>query len=112
MFDWMTLGLNGLVKPVPILQTLNLVFGILGILLEAPLPWIAGTGVHKSIELRLLFYPAAALLAVLMYQATDPAGFYVVGMAVWFWAYAEGEVVCATPWTLPRKGGRGGAARA
>ena len=60
---------------------------------------------HASIEGRLLgFYPVAALLASLMYQGTDPAGFYIIGMAVWFWGFAEGEVVTEKPWGLPRKG--------
>ena len=81
-----------------------MVCGLSVICLEYPLPLIAGTGLHKSIEARLALYPAVALLAALLYQATDAAGFYIIGIAIWFWAYTEGEVVCRTPWTLPRKG--------
>lgn len=110
LFDFLTVALNRLVKPVPILQILNLLFGLSTLALEAPLPWVAGTAIHASIELRLLFYPACALLCALMYQATDPAGFYVIGMILYFWAFSEGEAVCKVPFTLPKKsrGGGGG----
>lgn len=36
--------------------------------------------------------PLAALAAALMYQSTNPAIYYVAGMAVLFWGYSEGEV--------------------
>ncbi|KAL9053688.1 MAG: hypothetical protein Q9162_004639 [Coniocarpon cinnabarinum] len=103
-FDWATVNLNPIVKPIPVLQIVNMVCGFFILALEYPLPLLAGTGLHKSIEARLALYPAVALLAALLYQATDAAGFYIIGIAIWFWAYTEGEVVCRTPWTLPRKG--------
>jgi TDG/mug DNA glycosylase family protein len=37
-------------------------------------------------------YPLSALLAALLYQGTDPAIYYLIGIAVYFWAYTEGEV--------------------
>jgi TDG/mug DNA glycosylase family protein len=42
-------------------------------------------------------YPLSALLAALLYQGTDPAIYYLIGIAVYFWAYTEGEVrlVCS-----------------
>jgi hypothetical protein len=39
----------------------------------------------------------------MLYQATNPALYYLIATAVYFWAYCEGEVICAVPWTLPRK---------
>jgi len=102
-WDFLTKNLDGAVKPIPILQIINLLFGILILAWEYPIKPIAGSAIHRSIELRLVVYPVAALAAALLYQATNPAIYYVVGMAVWFWAYSEGEIVVATPWSLPKR---------
>lgn len=47
---------------------------------------------HRSIEVRLVVLPLAALAGALLYQGTNPAIYYVVGMVVYFWAFSEGEV--------------------
>lgn len=80
------------VKPFPILQIINLVFGIFMFAWEWPLGLIAGSALHRSIEARLVFLPMTALAAALLYQATNPALYYTIGMVVYFWAYSEGEV--------------------
>jgi len=80
------------VKPLPILQIVNLVFGIFFFAWEWPLGFIAGTALHRSIEARLVLLPLTALASALLYQATNPAIYYTVGMGVYFWAYSEGEV--------------------
>ena len=98
----MTKNLNGAVKPVPILQILNLVMGLVGLAWEWPLSLIAGTFPHRSIEVRLVIYPLSALLAVLLYQGTHPALYYLVGMGVYFWAYTEGEVCASLPCVFPK----------
>lgn len=103
-WDFLTKTLDPAVKPIPILQTVNLIFGIFMVAWEWPLGFIAGTAIHRSLELRLAILPMASLAAVLMYQATNPAIYYVVGMVIYFWAYSEGEIVCAKPWTLPQRG--------
>jgi len=59
---------------------------------EWPLGAIAGSAMHRSIEARLIVLPMAGLAAALLYQATNPAIYYCVGMIVYFWAYSEGEV--------------------
>ncbi|KNG87556.1 putative mismatch-specific thymine-DNA glycosylase [Aspergillus nomiae NRRL 13137] len=102
-WDFMTKNLNGAVKPIPVLQILNLLLGLLGLAWEWPLKYFAGTLPHRSIEFRLILYPLSALLSMLLYQGTDPAIYYLVGIGVYFWAYSEGEVVCAVPWTLPKR---------
>ena len=79
-------------KPIPFLQIINLVLGILILLWEWPLGLIAKTALHRSIEARLIVIPVAALAAALLYQATNPALYYVIGMGVYFWSYSEGEV--------------------
>lgn len=103
-WDFLTKNLDGAVKPIPILQIINMVFGIVILAWEYPFKPLAGTVLHRSIEMRLVVYPVAALAAALLYQATNPAIYYVVGMVVYFWAYSEGEVVVATPWSLPKRG--------
>lgn len=110
------------VKPYPILQSINLVIGLFMLAWEWPLGFIADTTLHRSMEARLAFMPFAAIAAVLLYQGTNAALYYLVAMAVEFWAYAEGEVslhlhgsdfdinadrilqvICARPWTLPQR---------
>lgn len=101
-WDFLTTNLNGAVKPVPILQIFNLLFGILGLWWEWPGPWMSGSAMHRSMEARLVIYPLSALAALLLYQATNPGIYYLVGVGVYFWAYSEGEIVCA-PWSLPKR---------
>ncbi|OCK85569.1 hypothetical protein K432DRAFT_318141 [Lepidopterella palustris CBS 459.81] len=105
-WDFLTKNLDGAVKPIPVLQIINLILGLCGLAMEWPLRFIAGSSVHRSIEARLIIFPLSALAAVLQYQGTNAALYYLIGMGVYFWAYSEGEVVCAEPWTLPKRGSR------
>ncbi|KAI8960902.1 PRO41 protein [Daldinia sp. FL1419] len=107
-FDFLTKTLDPAVKPVPALQIINLVLGIVIFAWEWPLNLIAGSSIHRSMEARLATYPLAALAAILIYQGTNAAIYYLVAMVVYFWAYSEGEIVCAKPWTLPQRGRSGG----
>ncbi|KAL1903101.1 hypothetical protein Sste5346_000385 [Sporothrix stenoceras] len=107
-WDFLTRNLDPIVKPVPILQIINLLLGLFVLAWEWPLGFIAGTAIHRSLESRLAVIPLASLAAVLLYQGTNAAIYYVVGMAVYFWAYSEGEIICAKPWSLPQRGGRTG----
>lgn len=100
-WDFLTKTLDGAVKPFPILQIINLVFGIIMLAWEWPLGLLAGTSMHRSIEARLVVLPMTALAAALLYQATNPAIYYTIGLVVYFWGYSEGEVVVAIPWSLP-----------
>ncbi|KAK1250577.1 hypothetical protein MKX08_010580 [Trichoderma sp. CBMAI-0020] len=100
-WDFLTRSLDVMVKPFPVLQIINLIFGIAMIALEWPLPLLAGTSIHRSIEFRLAILPLSALACLLMYQSTNPGLYYLVGMGAYFWAFSEGEIICAKPWTLP-----------
>ncbi|KAI9682195.1 MAG: hypothetical protein M1817_000249 [Caeruleum heppii] len=102
-WDFLTKNLDPVVKPIPILQIINLVLGLLGLAWEWPLKFLLSTPLHRSIEARLALYPLSALAAALLYQGTNPALYYLIGMGIYFWAYSEGEVVCE-PWSLPRRG--------
>jgi hypothetical protein len=84
------------------LQIINLILGFSGIAMEYPLPLIAGTGLHRSIEARLVMYPLSALCALLIYQGTNSGLYYIIGMMAYFWAYSEGEVsqLLPTPQTF------------
>jgi alpha-N-acetylglucosamine transferase len=59
---------NRSVKPIPILQIINLFCGILVLAWEWPITKIAGSGLHRSIEARLVLMPLFALAAVLAYD--------------------------------------------
>jgi hypothetical protein len=91
-WDFLTKTLDPAVKPIPILQIINLVFGLLLLALEWPLNFIAGSSIHRSLEARLAFLPLTALSAALIYQGTNAALYQVIGLGVYFWAYSEGEV--------------------
>jgi len=54
----------------------------------------------------LVVYPLAGLAAALLYQATNAAIYYLIGMAVYFWAYSEGESIAAKAWSLPKRATR------
>ncbi|CAD0081822.1 unnamed protein product, partial [Aureobasidium vineae] len=92
-FDFLTKNFDPAVKPVPILQTINLIFGFINLAWEWPLEFIAGTAIHRSLRLRILLLPLSSLAAVLLYQGTNPALYYIIGCGVYFWAYTEGEFV-------------------
>ena len=105
-FDFLTKNFDNAVKPVPILQVINVVIAIICLAYEWPLRWVAGTHLHRSIVARLLLLPLATLSAVLLYQTTNAALYYLIGCGIYFWAYSEGEVICAVPWTLPKRSDR------
>ncbi|OAQ64284.1 PRO41 protein [Pochonia chlamydosporia 170] len=111
-WDFLTKNLDPAVKPIPILQSINLIFGLGMFALEWPLSFIAGSSLHRSLEFRLAILPLTALASILMYQSTNPAIYYVIGMIVYFVAYSEGEMICAKPWTLPQRGMNGPGMRA
>ena len=91
-WDFLTKTLDPAVRPVPVLQLLNLLAGLCAGALEWPLPGLAGSALHRSIEARLVAYPLAALAALLLYQGTNAGLYYLIGVGVYFWAFAEGEV--------------------
>jgi hypothetical protein len=96
-FDFLTKNFDSAVKPVPILQVLNVIIAIICLAYEWPLRWVAGTHLHRSIVARLLWLPLATLSAVLLYQTTNAALYYLIGCGIYFWAYSEGEVSAAEP---------------
>ncbi|KAK4220231.1 hypothetical protein V8F33_000028 [Rhypophila sp. PSN 637] len=103
-WDFLTKTLDPAVRPIPVLQVINLVFGLILLAWEWPLGFLAGSSIHRSLEARLAFLPLTALAAILMYQSTNAAIYQLIGLGVYFWAYSEGEIVCAKPWTLPQRG--------
>ncbi|KAK5724862.1 hypothetical protein LTR17_013445 [Elasticomyces elasticus] len=105
-FDFLTKNFDGFVMPVPTLQILNLVFALITLAYEWPLKYVAGTRLHMSIEARLMWLPLGSLLSIMLYQATNPALYYLIGCAAYCWAFCEGEVICAVPWTLPKRNDR------
>jgi hypothetical protein len=87
---------------VPILQIINLVFGLFLLAWEWPLGALAGSSIHRSLEARLAFLPLSALAAILMYQSTNAALYQLIGLGVYFWAYSEGEVCGTSHWRTLR----------
>jgi len=106
-WDFLTKNLDGAVKPFPVLQIINLILGFIGLAWEWPLAPVVKMlpGLHRSMEARLVVYPLSALAAVIMYQSTNAALYYIIGVVIYFWAFSEGETVCPEPWTVPKRGG-------
>ncbi|KZF24241.1 hypothetical protein L228DRAFT_266591 [Xylona heveae TC161] len=102
-WDFLTKNLDGFVKPIPILQIINLVLGLVTLAWEWPLKRLSRLSLHKSIEWRIMMYPLNVMTAVLLYQGTNAALYYLIGIVVYFWAYTEGEIVCPRPWSLPKR---------
>lgn len=85
--------MNRAVAPAPILQALNLLIGLLVLAWEWPLRFIRGFTIHRNIIARFLILPMAALLAILLYQATNAAIYYMIALAIYVWAYFQHEVI-------------------
>lgn len=93
LFDTITKNLDAAVKPIPVLQIINLCLALFVLALDWPLSWLASTQFHASFEARLLaIYPTAAVAAVLLYQGVPAAAWYLIGMFVLVWGYCRGEV--------------------
>lgn len=117
-WDFLTKKLDGLVDP-PILQVINLVCGLIVLAWEWPIGVVAGMRLHQSIKLRLFTLLFPLLAAILLYQATNSALYYIIGIGVYYLAYKDGEVriilpsepisltriemVAPKPWSLPRQ---------
>lgn len=103
-WDVLTKNLDPVVKPYPILQSINLFFGIMGLCWEWPAPLVVKflPSLHRSIEARLVIYPLAALAGLLLYQGTNAGLYYLIGVGVLFWGFSEGEGIAPVPWTLPK----------
>jgi hypothetical protein len=91
-WDWLTTNLDPAVKPIPILQSINLVMGFVMLAWEYPLGLIAGSSMHRSLEMRLVALPLVTLASALIYQGSNSALYYFAAMIIYFWAYSEGEV--------------------
>ncbi|KAK5109330.1 hypothetical protein LTR62_007099 [Meristemomyces frigidus] len=102
-FDFYTKNFDAAFKPIPIFQIINLLIAFTTLAYEWPLKYVAGTKLHGSVEARMVWLPFCALAAVMIYQATNPAVYYCVATGVYFWGFCEGEVICAVPWTLPKR---------
>jgi len=94
-FDMFTPVFNGLVAPLPVIQIINLLDGIVILALEWPLPFIRDKALHRAFALRFALYPIMAVAALIQYQCTDPAFYLLIGTAVYFQAWAEGETIVA-----------------
>ena len=66
--------------------------GLIVLAWEWPLKHVARTAMHRMIAPRLIVLPFATLAAALLYQATDPAIYYLIGIGLYLWAYHSGEV--------------------
>ncbi|KAI3339683.1 hypothetical protein F4824DRAFT_454426 [Ustulina deusta] len=100
LWDFLTNSLDQAVKPVPILQVMNLFVALLLLALEWPLPGLPRWTLYHSFELRIVTFMTAAFLAFFLYQATNAAIYYLVGTALYIWAYSEGENICTQRWEV------------
>lgn len=91
-WDFSTAALNFLVEPVPVLQSINLVLGILVVAWEWPFSPIAGKMYHRSIHARLVAYTICTIFALFLYQSHNSAFYYTLGIYGYLLALSEHEV--------------------
>ncbi|KAL8277478.1 hypothetical protein RQP46_010108 [Phenoliferia psychrophenolica] len=101
-----------IIVKVPVLQVINIVHqtctlekicslpehtaqinGLLTLALEWPLPFIAGTPLHRSFVLRIVFYVWAGVIAMFPYQTVDAGVFYAITAIVYLRAISRGEIM-------------------
>ncbi|KAH8655563.1 hypothetical protein BX600DRAFT_385192 [Xylariales sp. PMI_506] len=92
-WDSLTKSLDLAVTPHPVLQIINLLLALVRLAWEWPLRCIIGSAFHQSIKLRIIALPLVSFCAILLYQATNAAIYYLIGMAVYAWAYSECEFI-------------------
>ncbi|KAK3391202.1 PRO41 protein [Podospora didyma] len=98
-WDFSIKALDPLVRPVPVLQTVNLLAGLAMLALELPLRLIAGSSIHRSIGFRLAILPLVSLPGIFLYQATNAVAYYLIAEVIYFNAYKRREVITPEPWT-------------
>ncbi|KAM7192230.1 hypothetical protein V8F33_008504 [Rhypophila sp. PSN 637] len=86
-FDFLTKRLDGAVTPVPYLQLLNLTLSLIVLAWEWPLPWVIRISFHRQILIRIIICVPALGAAILLYQATNAALYYLIGICIYVWAY-------------------------
>lgn len=79
-------------RPRPYLQVINLLASMSICLLEWPVKCIAGSSFHRSIIFRFCIIPVIFIPAILMYQTHEPGVYYLIGLAIYAWAYRQNEV--------------------
>ena len=88
--------LNRLVAPFPILQSINLVCGVIIIVCESGI-LSDDSLITRSILLRTQLYAAFSVFAFINYQTTDVSVLLIIGIAILVWAYIDGEGVRPPP---------------
>ena len=91
-FDFITERLDILVFPTPYLQVWNLLLGLFILSWEWPLGLLTRSRIYRTYSVRFIYLPIAAIAAVFLYQATNAALYYLIGLAVYAIAYRSGEV--------------------
>ena len=91
-WDFFTSSLNILVKPVPILQIVNLVLGLIVLAWEWPLGFLADNMVHRSIPARLVVILLCIVTSMSLYQSHNSAIYYMLGVIGYSSALAAHEV--------------------
>jgi hypothetical protein len=87
----LTKRFDGAVKPIPILQIINLILNSFVLVWEWFLEFLANTSFHGSIKARLLYLPFPTLTAVFLYQGLNPAIYYFIDTFIYFWVAITGE---------------------
>ena len=68
--------------------------------LEWPLRSLTKFALYSHLEIHIFASLVAVFPAILLYQATNAALYYLIGIAMYIWGYSEGEV-CSLPYLLP-----------
>ncbi|GAA5822599.1 hypothetical protein JCM10212_000328 [Sporobolomyces blumeae] len=67
----------------PVFQIVNVILSLATILLEWPVPGLAGTPLHRSFSLRIVLYSVSSILPLIVYQSVDGAVFYAISCSAY-----------------------------
>ncbi|GAA6023812.1 hypothetical protein JCM11491_000555 [Sporobolomyces phaffii] len=79
----------------PVVQLVNLILAVFLVALEYPVPFgsVGGTGLARSIRLRVAVYLVASALAGLVYQSVDGGVFYLITGVVYVVSARNGDEI-------------------
>lgn len=83
-----------LVKPVPILQLINILFGLFILSWAWPLPITQLVKLFEKVLYRVFTVSFAIILCFSLYGNGDAVLYYIISIILYLWAYVQRERIC------------------
>ncbi|KAI0339770.1 hypothetical protein BDW22DRAFT_1347277 [Trametopsis cervina] len=82
-----------IIVKIPVVQILVMIHAFALLALEFPAPFLKGTGIYRSLPLRIVMLLGQAFLAILFYQGTNGAIYSLTAAIGYMRAVALGETI-------------------